>query len=553
MSETPNLALPYLAAGQAQKHVTLNEQAEILDTTVHLSVLSRTLGTPPASPSPGARYLLPSGATGAWQGQGGKIASWNGFGWRFLEPRIGWMLWDQAANIHLVFDGMLWLEVGNSRSALNVPMVGVNTVADNVNRLAVKADGVLLSHDETANHGDMRAAMNKKTSAHTVSQVYQTGYSGRAETGLMGNDQFAIKVSTDGATWKQALTIDPATGVVSVPFGIAGASGVHAPVNIGLSTTVASGALTISLTTNTGAVPSGGSQSVIPFRSATANSGEVTMQQVFAQNSLTISSGSILGVPTINSPFALWVVAFNDAGTVRLGVINCRSDVNIFPLGRANPRATSTAEGGAGAADSAHTFYTGTAVTAKAYCILGRLEWSSGLATLGTWTVPTLIEPWHPTMKLPGDVVQLVHSVKQDTFTSTTTGVLTDIPGLSASITPTSAANLVKAIPRVQAQVGGTNGCAFSLIRGSTNIGGGTAAGTRVSAFGGIFRTSDTVCTQTVTAIVLDAPNTAGLVTYKVQFALQGDTLFVNRTAFDGDSPHNGRHSSSVTLEEIQV
>lgn len=75
MSETPNLALPFLAAGQAQKHVTLNEIAEILDTAAHLSILNRTLDTPPSSPMAGARYLLPPGATGAWQGQSGKIAS----------------------------------------------------------------------------------------------------------------------------------------------------------------------------------------------------------------------------------------------------------------------------------------------------------------------------------------------------------------------------------------------------------------------------------------------------------------------------------------------
>lgn len=559
MSETPNLALPFLAAGQAQKHVTLNEIAEILDAAAHLSVLSRTLATPPTSPVPGVRYLLPSGTTGVWQGQSGKIASWNGFNWRFLEPREGWLIWDQSTDTHIVFDGTSWLEIGNSSSIQNAALVGINTTADNSNRLAVKSDGVLFSHEDGVGHGDMRAAMNKLALANTVSQLYQTGFSGRAETGLMGNDQFAIKVSVDGATWKQALVINPTSGVVDFPFGATGAggsggaSGIHAPVNFGLSATAASGALTINLTTNSGAVPSGGSPCVLPFRSATANNGEVTTRQISAATSLTLSSGSTLGVSSTNSPFALWIVAFDDAGIVRLGAINCRSGGNVFPLGRANPRASSIAEGGAGAADSAHTFYTGTAVTTKAYCILGRLEWSSGLATLGTWTAPTLIEPWHVNMKLPGDVLQLVQGLKQDTFTSTTTGTLTDIAGLAATITPTSAANLVKATPRVQAAVAAMNGCAFSLIRGSTNIGGGTAAGSRVSAFGGVFRTSDTVCTQTITAIVLDLPGVTTSTTYKVQFALQGDTLYVNRTAFDGDSPHCGRHSSSVTLEEIQV
>jgi hypothetical protein len=220
MSETPNLALPFLAAGQAQKHVTLNEIAEIMDAAAHLSVLSRTLGTPPGSPTAGARYLLPSGAAGAWNGHDGKIASWTGFAWRYLEPRAGWLLWDEATSIHLVFDGTNWIEVNNSGSIQNAAMVGVNTTADGSNRLAVKADGVLFASEGTVGHGDIRAALNKTAAGDTASLVYQTGYSGRAETGLIGNNQFSIKVSADGTVWKQALTIDAGTGVVRLPFGM---------------------------------------------------------------------------------------------------------------------------------------------------------------------------------------------------------------------------------------------------------------------------------------------------------------------------------------------
>jgi hypothetical protein len=225
MSETPNLALPFLAAGQAQKHVTLNEIAEILDAAAHLSVLSRSLTTPPVSTSPGARYLLPPGATGVWQGQIGKIASWTGFGWRYLEPRAGWLLWDQAADIHVVFDGADWIELNNSSSIQNATLVGVNTTADSTNRLAVKSDGVLFSHEDGSGHGDLRAVMNKMATSNTVSQLYQTGFSGRAEIGLAGDDDLRIKVSSDGLVWRDAMQIAHATGIVSFPQGVAGLSG----------------------------------------------------------------------------------------------------------------------------------------------------------------------------------------------------------------------------------------------------------------------------------------------------------------------------------------
>jgi hypothetical protein len=311
--------------------------------------------------------------------------------------------------------------------------------------------------------------------------------------------------------------------------------------------------LTINLTTNSGAVPSAGSPCILPFRSATANNGAVITRNISAATSLTLSSGSTLGVGSANSPFSLWIVAFDDAGAVRLGAINCRSGGNVFPLGRTNPRASSTAEGGAGAAGNTHTFYTDTAVTTKAYCILGRLEWASGLASPGSWIEPSAVEPWHVNMKLPGDVVQTVQSVKTDTFSSSVSGSFTDITGLSATITPTSTANLVKATPRVQATEAGGNGCAFSLIRASTIIGGGAPAGIRIPAFGGLTRIVDNASIQTVTAIVFDAPGTASGVTYKVQFVLQGGTLCVNRSSSDADLTSFGRYSSSVTLEEIQA
>ncbi|MGC4023894.1 MAG: hypothetical protein QM744_01185 [Mesorhizobium sp.] len=40
----------------------------------------------------------------------------------------------------------------------------------------------------------------------------QTAYSGRAELGLVGNDDFTLKVSADGATWRDALTVNRSTG-----------------------------------------------------------------------------------------------------------------------------------------------------------------------------------------------------------------------------------------------------------------------------------------------------------------------------------------------------
>ena len=42
-TETAHLGLPYLAAAQAQKHVTHNEALRLLDNVIQLSVLDRSL------------------------------------------------------------------------------------------------------------------------------------------------------------------------------------------------------------------------------------------------------------------------------------------------------------------------------------------------------------------------------------------------------------------------------------------------------------------------------------------------------------------------------
>lgn len=92
MSQSTRLSLPYLAAAQAQKHVTVNESLLRLDALVQLSARSATTSAQPASPSDGDIYLLPAGKTGAaWGGMAdGAIAYYRDGVWEELTPNIGW-------------------------------------------------------------------------------------------------------------------------------------------------------------------------------------------------------------------------------------------------------------------------------------------------------------------------------------------------------------------------------------------------------------------------------------------------------------------------------
>src|SRR6185437_2104707 len=63
----------------------------------------------------------------------------------------------------------------------------------------------------------LRYKLSKETAADTLSFLFQNNFSGRAEIGLTGDDDFHFKVSPDGTNWIDALRIAAATGAISFP------------------------------------------------------------------------------------------------------------------------------------------------------------------------------------------------------------------------------------------------------------------------------------------------------------------------------------------------
>lgn len=209
MTDTsPILGLPYIQPSQAQKHVTHNEALRVLDVIVQLVVLDRTVSLPPAEAQSGDRYIVAAPGQGVWAGHEGEIAVLDGSAWIFVAPQTGWTAYVTAEGAQVVFDGADWL----ARDISAVDALGINAAADSFNRLSVASDAVLLTH-AGAGH---QLKVNKAAATDTASLLFQTGFSGRAEMGLAGNDDFSIKVSADGSTWVDALRIDAATGAVNL-------------------------------------------------------------------------------------------------------------------------------------------------------------------------------------------------------------------------------------------------------------------------------------------------------------------------------------------------
>lgn len=218
------LALTYLAAGQMQKHVTLNETLTRLDALIQTAVVSRTTTAEPEDPDDGALWILPAGAIGAdWDTRPeGALMRAEGGGWTVVEPCDGLVALVLDAGELVVRDGGDWVALGARLGVVQaLTRLGVGTISDGTNAFAARLNTALWTALEAAagGTGDLRLTLNKEGPGGVLSLLFQSGYGGRAELGLVGDDDLRLKVSDDGAGWHDAFTVDRTTGRMTFAGG----------------------------------------------------------------------------------------------------------------------------------------------------------------------------------------------------------------------------------------------------------------------------------------------------------------------------------------------
>ena len=204
---TNRVKLPYILQSQSQKEVTHNSGLDLIDALLQAAMVSVGVNTPPASPVAGDSYILGSTPTGAWAGQAKALAFYT-TGWNFIAPWEGLTVWANDVNTLYTYDGTNWILTINPTSFQNLSMLGVNTTADATNKLAVASAAILLNHIG----GDMQVKINKNAAGNKASFLFQNGFSGRAEFGLLGDDNFTLKVSPDGSTFYDSLKMLAGSG-----------------------------------------------------------------------------------------------------------------------------------------------------------------------------------------------------------------------------------------------------------------------------------------------------------------------------------------------------
>lgn len=156
-----------------------------------------------------------------------------------------------------------------------------------------------------------------------------------------------------------------------------------------------------------------------------------------------------------------------------------------------------------------------------------------------------------------GGVLQVVQTVKTDTFSSSSQSTFVDITGMSVSITPSSASSqILVTYSLCTSIVGGGYTFHVRLLRGSTDIAQGTPSGSIISGTTSAYSSSSAgeypMYVQNMT--FLDSPATTSSTTYKLQgrgWNTTAGTFYVNRSAAEVNNVNFTRTVSTITVMEI--
>jgi hypothetical protein len=312
---------------------------------------------------------------------------------------------------------------GQTTITANIPMggfkitgLGAGTVATDSANLGQIQNGVFIGLLSVAGTDTITASTNPVTTSYATYQKYvlvpannNTGavtidinslgakaITKQGSTALVAGDLVAgvtYWIIYDGTRFQ---VTNP--GVPSIPAGSLTANSVTSVIlatssyglgdnkNIQINATVAASALTLALKTQAGTDATATDVAEITFRSATLGSGAYVKRAITAALSTVISSGSTGGTASL-IPNRLYILAIDNAGTVELAWVNSSG---TFLLDESTLIST-TAEGGAGGADSANVIYSTTSRANVAFRLIGYID--STQTTAGTWaTNPSTIQ-----------------------------------------------------------------------------------------------------------------------------------------------------------------
>ena len=157
-------------------------------------------------------------------------------------------------------------------------------------------------------------------------------------------------------------------------------------------------------------------------------------------------------------------------------------------------------------------------------------------------------------VNIPGSIIQVVQNVKGDDCSFESTSFV-DLPSVNVTITPKFSTSKIMIYVTLTGELADNDWAAhFRLMRGSTAIGIGDAAGSRtrgsfsIDSYG-----AGSLSIITASFHYLDSPSTTSATTYKIQ-GLAGDGIFyAGRNQGDSNGFENVRTPTIMTAMEVAV
>lgn len=151
------LALPLLAAGQAQKEMTVNEALTRLDIVVQASAAAGGLNQPPASPAAGQSWIVGANPTGDWSDHVDAIAGWTEDGWRFVAPKEGLAVWVETEGVAWRYTDGGWR--AGDLAGDRVSIAGVQVVGSQAGAIAAPDGGAVVDAEARGTVSAILAAL----------------------------------------------------------------------------------------------------------------------------------------------------------------------------------------------------------------------------------------------------------------------------------------------------------------------------------------------------------------------------------------------------------
>lgn len=216
MTRTTTLGLPLVQPSQAQKHVTVNEALTLIDTLAQLTLVSRSIAVPPASPGEGEAYAVPAGASGEWAGSEGQAAVFVNGGWLFVQPRAGWRCWIADEGIAAQFDGQTWVAGTGSLSPNGAATTLRVIEIDHAVASAASSDTVAAIPAQSVVFG---------VTGRVLSTIGGTAASWRLGIAGVSDNRYGSGLGLAAGSWLRGLTSQPLAYYSDTPLTLTGEGG----------------------------------------------------------------------------------------------------------------------------------------------------------------------------------------------------------------------------------------------------------------------------------------------------------------------------------------